>query len=50
MHPVWKRPAGIVGGETLSLDDIENVKLRTPEVRDTVTHQGRPSGFQDRRK
>lgn len=31
--PVWKKPAGVVGGETLALDDVENVKLRDPKVR-----------------
>lgn len=36
MKPVWKRPAGVVGGQTLSLDDVENIKLRAPEVRDMV--------------
>lgn len=33
VNTVWKRPAGVVGGTMLSLDDIENVKLRAPEVR-----------------
>lgn len=32
MSPVWKKTAGVVGGATLSLDDIENVKLRAPTV------------------
>eukprot|EP00752_Nemacystus_decipiens_P011157 g9913.t1 len=30
VSPVWKKPAGVVGGQELSLDDIENVKLRAP--------------------
>ncbi|CAM9235793.1 unnamed protein product [Ascophyllum nodosum] len=31
VSPVWKKQAGVVGGQTLSLDDIENVKLRAPK-------------------
>lgn len=41
MSPVWKKPAGVVGGATLSLDDIENVKLRAPTV------SGLPAGERD---
>ncbi|CAM9463649.1 unnamed protein product [Discosporangium mesarthrocarpum] len=29
-NAVWKRPAGVVGGRVLSLDDIENQELRNP--------------------
>ncbi|CAM9192830.1 unnamed protein product [Choristocarpus tenellus] len=28
---VWKRPAGVVGGRMVSLDDIENEELRNPK-------------------
>ncbi|CAM9799604.1 unnamed protein product [Ectocarpus sp. 4 AP-2014] len=31
VSPVWKKPAGVVGGETLALDDVENIKLRNPK-------------------
>ena len=38
VSPVWKKQAGVVGGQTLSLDDIENVKLRAPKVRCSLTY------------
>lgn len=41
VSPVWKKPAGVVGGQELSLDDIENVKLRAPTVRDRSLRYGR---------
>lgn len=44
--PVWKKTAGVVGGQELSLDDIENVKLRAPTVRDeTWWKGGREGGY-----
>lgn len=44
---MWKKPAGIVGGQELSLDDIENVKLRAPTVRDQggIRTRGRGDPF-----
>jgi hypothetical protein len=35
--PIWKKPAGVVGGRTLSLDEIEHGILR-PRFRDPRVH------------
>lgn len=37
LWPVWKRPAGVVGGRTMSLDDIEHGILR-PRFADPRVH------------
>ena len=34
ISPVWKKPAGTVGGQVVSLDEIEHAKLRDPKVRE----------------
>ncbi|CAM9413954.1 unnamed protein product [Phaeothamnion confervicola] len=40
VSPVWKRTAGILGGASVSLDDIEHERLRKPEglERDPLLH------------